>query len=67
MKKFRCPCCGNYTLYEKPPGTYEVCEVCDWEDDEVQYNDPSYLGGANTVCLNEARKLHRMKSHIDEG
>ncbi|MBQ6093927.1 MAG: hypothetical protein IJL09_00855, partial [Lachnospiraceae bacterium] len=30
-KKFRCPCCGFYTLEEV--GTYEVCPVCYWEDD----------------------------------
>ena len=58
--KYKCPCCGNYTLLEMPPGTYEICEICNWEDDEVQYKDPMYAGGANKLCLNDARKLYRM-------
>lgn len=60
--KYQCPCCGNYTLYEKPPGTYEICGICNWEDDETQYMDPTYAGGTNKLCLNEARKLYKMKN-----
>ncbi len=52
---FKCPCCGYITLSEAPPGTYEICSVCFWEDDEVQFNDPSYAGGANKVSLNQAK------------
>jgi len=59
--KYACPCCGKYTLHEKPPGTYEICSVCKWEDDEVQFADPTYAGGANNLCLNEARK------HYEQG
>lgn len=33
-----CPCCGCLTLRE--PGAYEVCEVCDWEDDPLARRDP---------------------------
>ena len=54
--KYRCPCCGFYTLSEQPPGTYAVCPVCFWEDDLVQFHDPTYDGGANPVSLVEARK-----------
>lgn len=54
--KYQCPCCGNRTLKEQPPGTYEICPVCNWEDDEIQFNDPTYAGGANELCLNDARK-----------
>ena len=53
--RYPCPCCGYLTLGEKPPGTYLMCEVCFWEDDEVQYRDPCYEGGANEVSLKEAR------------
>jgi len=63
--KYKCPCCGEYTLYEKPPGTYEICTICNWEDDEIQYNDPTYSGGANELCLNEARKRYKLQKHID--
>lgn len=61
MKRYKCPCCGNPTLYEEPPGTYEICEICGWEDDAVQYADPEYSGGANELCLNEARRLYQSR------
>jgi len=53
--RFPCPCCGYLTLSEKPPGTFFICPVCAWEDDNVQYEDPTYEGGANRVSLTEAR------------
>lgn len=39
----------------------DVCEVCDWEDDPVQFYDPDYRGGANAMSLNEAREAWRAK------
>lgn len=54
--RFPCPCCGNLTLEEAPPGTYLICELCHWEDDPVQFDDPDYRGGANHESLNEARR-----------
>ena len=53
--RYPCPCCGYLTLGEKPPGTFLICDVCFWEDDEVQYRDACYKGGANRVSLKEAR------------
>jgi len=52
---YACPCCGFKSLTEQPPGTYDICEICFWEDDGVQYNDPDYAGGANKVSLREAQ------------
>ncbi|MDQ7814927.1 MAG: CPCC family cysteine-rich protein [Patescibacteria group bacterium] len=54
--KYPCPCCGFLTLSEQPPGTYDICPVCNWEDDNVQYEDTDFEGGANKVSLNQARK-----------
>ena len=51
---FPCPCCGSFMISE--PGTYEVCEVCGWEDDPVQSADPEYAGGANTESLSAYRE-----------
>jgi hypothetical protein len=51
MKKFTCPCCGYKTLNLEPPGTYDICHICYWEDDGVQFKDPDYDGGANRVSL----------------
>ncbi len=62
MKKYKCKCCGYYTLTEKPkdpdvyPGTFEICPVCFWEDDSLQFLNPDRKGGANNVSLNEAKK-----------
>jgi hypothetical protein len=58
--RFACPCCGFLTLDEAPPGTFDMCEVCWWEDDPVQFADPTYRGGANTPSLNEARENFRL-------
>jgi hypothetical protein len=54
--KYACPCCGYYTLLEGETGSYDICEVCFWEDDFVQAQDPKYRGGANHPSLLEARK-----------
>jgi hypothetical protein len=43
-------------LDEQPPGTYEICRECGWEDDYVQFRDPDYRGGANSESLREARE-----------
>lgn len=57
--RFACPCCGYLTLTEKPPGTFAICAVCNWEDDNVQFADPTYRGGANEVSLSEGRENYR--------
>jgi hypothetical protein len=54
-----CPCCGLRTLMDPERGSYDVCGVCDWEDDGVQFGDPDYGGGANENSLNECRRLRR--------
>ncbi|WP_285616306.1 CPCC family cysteine-rich protein, partial [Pseudobacillus badius] len=53
--KYTCPCCGYKTLDEEPTDTYEICEICFWEDDGVQFRDPDYEGGANEVSLRQAQ------------
>ncbi len=57
---FPCPCCGYLTMGEEPPGTFEICHVCFWEDDNVQFEDPNYAGGANSVSLNQARENFKL-------
>ncbi|MFS0656855.1 CPCC family cysteine-rich protein [Bacillus sp. 179-C3.3 HS] len=53
---YTCPCCGYKTLDEEPPGTYDICDICFWEDDGTQYEDPDYVGGANVVSLKQAQR-----------
>ncbi|MBN9378024.1 MAG: hydrolase [Chlamydiales bacterium 38-26] len=55
-KCYPCPCCGFLTISEPPPGTYEICPICNWEDDIVQYNNIDFQGGANEESLNKARQ-----------
>lgn len=50
-----CPCCAFRTLEQAERGSFEICGVCGWEDDFVQYVDPDRRGGANPESLNEAR------------
>jgi len=56
IKKYPCSCCGYITLNEKEQGTYEICEICFWENDSAQLDNPDYIGGANKVSLRQAQK-----------
>ncbi|MFE2330103.1 CPCC family cysteine-rich protein [Streptomyces sp. NPDC059385] len=49
-----CPCCGHRVL-DAMPGSYEICPVCFWEDDGIQFRWPTMDGGANKVSLIEAQ------------
>ena len=52
----RCPCCGYYTIKHK--GSFEICYLCDWEDDgQNDSNADRITGGPNgDYSLTEARK-----------
>ena len=59
-KRFRCPCCGYPTLDEK--SCYEICRVCNWEDDgQDDTSADEVLGGPNgDYSLTEARNNFRL-------
>ena len=63
--KRKCPCCDNYS-FEEEVGNGDICPVCFWEYDKVQQADPEYKGGANNVCLNEARKNYQIYGACEE-
>ncbi len=63
-QRFRCPCCGHYTLGEA--GAYEICPVCFWEDDPVQEKDPDLEGGANASSLNKSRENYKLYGACEE-
>ena len=65
-ENYACPCCGYLTLCEPPPGTFEICSVCRWEDGNVQARDPEFSGGANVICLREARESFRRIGAMSE-
>jgi len=50
-----CPSCGFLTVDEETYGTYNICEVCGWEDDQVQLANPCSSGGANSESLYESQ------------
>ena len=51
---YPCPCCG-FASFSEPPGSYEICTVCGWEDDHVQLRNPDMSGGANHDSLRAAQ------------
>lgn len=53
--QFLCPCCGFLTFDREPGGTFDLCPVCFWEDDPVQFEDHDCAGGANHISLREAQ------------
>jgi hypothetical protein len=64
---YPCPACG-FEVFSRPAGSYEVCPVCDWEDDEIQLRYPAMQGGANTASLHEQQRalLRRLPPHVAE-
>jgi len=52
--KYPCPCCG-YLIFDEPPGSYDICKICFWEDDLSQLRFPK-TGGANNVSLIDGQK-----------
>ena len=49
--RYDCVVCGNPIKLDD----CNVCEICEWEQDSVQEDDPDYRGGANKESLNEAK------------
>ncbi|MBD2461474.1 hypothetical protein H6G89_10475 [Oscillatoria sp. FACHB-1407] len=50
--EYPCPACGFMT-FDEPSGSYNLCAVCNWEDDGVQLRFPTMRGGANGENLFE--------------
>jgi Cysteine-rich CPCC len=52
-------------LPEEPPGSFFICPVCRWEDDNVQFDDADLAGGANRVSLKQAQANFRRFAKSD--
>jgi Zn finger protein HypA/HybF involved in hydrogenase expression len=50
--RYKCPCCQDNTLEEAD--AYEICPLCNWEDDPFQKEHPQ-KSGANSISLQSAR------------
>lgn len=59
-----CVACG-FLVFDEPPGSFAICPVCGWEDDNVQAADPHYQGGANGISLVEAQRAVLAKLPIE--
>jgi Cysteine-rich CPCC len=58
-RRYACPCCDFPSLAQPPTGTFAICPICRWEDDNIQFEDLDRKGGANTVSLRQARQNFR--------
>lgn len=55
MEKHTCPCCGYKTL--NCTHEYDICPICYWEDDYLQFEDVDLEGGANNrILLRQAQQ-----------
>jgi cysteine-rich CPCC protein len=54
-ESFPCPSCG-FEVFSSLPGSFEICEICGWEDDHVQLRFPALAGGANKLSLADHQK-----------
>jgi len=61
-----CPCCGYLTLPEGQPGSYEVCPICHWMDDPIQFSDAEYVSDTNHISLRQARENFREIGAVSE-
>lgn len=59
--EYPCPACGFFMFHE-PPGSFDICSLCGWEDDHVQLAHPRLQGGANGYSLMEAQ-LKALKNY----
>lgn len=46
-----CPCCGLMRVE-----IWDICEICDWQNDLLQNSRPDYAGGANRESLNNYKE-----------
>lgn len=56
IKSYPCVCCGFLTISDPESGSYEICDICNWEDDDVQFRDLDFSVGANEESLRLARE-----------
>ncbi|MGC1273246.1 MAG: CPCC family cysteine-rich protein [Planctomycetaceae bacterium] len=61
---YPCPACGFLT-FDEPPGSYDICPVCGWEDGAVQLRYPALRGGANAESLWESQQHVLLKLPLD--
>jgi hypothetical protein len=61
---FTCPVCG-FIVFSEPSGSFDICPVCQWEDDHVQLAYPGLGGGANGASLWDYQKVFFANHSLD--
>jgi hypothetical protein len=46
--------------FSGPPGSYDICSICNWEDDQLQAQHPRMRGGANTGSIYDYQQEETM-------
>ena len=54
---YPCPVCG-FHVFDEPPGSFAICDVCGWEDCSVQIRHPRMQGGPNGGSIYDYQKEH---------
>lgn len=62
-KSHVCPVCGKYT-FEKT-ASFDICEVCGWEDDWYQEANPDEESCANQMSLNQAKEAYAQGKPVE--
>jgi hypothetical protein len=52
---YPCPVCETPNKFFDI-GCYDICDVCGWQDDDLQYDDPNETG-INNITYSEAKRL----------
>ena len=63
-ESYICPVCGKYTF--EYAGDFDICPVCNWEDDLCQLENPDEEDCANHMSLNQAREAWAHGRRVDE-
>ena len=50
--KYTCPACG-FRVFDHPFGSLQVCPICSWKDDDMQFENPNLKGCSNADSLLE--------------
>lgn len=62
-----CPACG-FLVDDEGLYSFNICQICGWENDLVQYRLPELTGGANRMSLMaaQAEVLRRLPIGTDQ-
>lgn len=63
FEKHLCPVCRCFEFEKRL--SFEICEICGWQDDILDENDPDAITGANSVELEEAKRQYKLYGKVN--